>query len=35
MKAVEYLIAHEEDIELLVPMLNQLEKDYQKELSGL
>ena len=35
MKAVEYLLAHEEDIELLVPILNQLEKDYQKELSGL
>ena len=34
-KAVEYLMAHEEDIELLVPILNQLEKDYQKELSGL
>ena len=26
---------NEEDIELLVPILNQLEKDYQKELSGL
>ena len=32
---VEYLMSHEEDIELLVPILNQLEKDYQKELSGL
>jgi hypothetical protein len=34
-KAVQYLIAHEEDIELLVPMVGQLEKEYQKELSGL
>ena len=34
-KAAEFMLANEEDVELLTPILTQLEKDYQKELAGL
>ena len=34
-KAAEFMLANEEDVELLAPILTQLEKDYQKELAGL
>jgi len=34
-KAAEFMLANEEDVELLAPILAQLEKDYQKELAGL
>jgi len=29
------MLSNEEDIELLIPIISQLEKDYQKELAGL
>tara|TARA_R100001463_G_scaffold96557_1_gene151055 strand:+ start:529 stop:1134 length:606 start_codon:yes stop_codon:yes gene_type:complete len=35
MKAAQYMLSHEEDVELLAPIVTQLEKDYQKELAGL
>ena len=34
-KAAEFMLANDEDVELLTPILAQLEKDYQKELAGL
>jgi hypothetical protein len=34
-KAAEHLLAHEEDIELLAPVLGALKEDYQREMSGL
>tara|TARA_R100001594_G_scaffold108400_1_gene143105 strand:+ start:968 stop:1573 length:606 start_codon:yes stop_codon:yes gene_type:complete len=34
-KAAEFMLSNEEDTELLIPIIAQLEKDYQKELAGL
>jgi|TARA_R100000306_G_C4321208_1_gene115244 hypothetical protein len=34
-KAAEYLLANEEDTELMVPVINALKEDYQRELGGL
>ena len=34
-KAAEYLLANEEDIELLTPVLATLKEEYQRELAGL